>query len=327
MRRGARAFRRDTPDPRNRAAAARGRPSGRPAPVWRLVLRALRARRPAGARQVSRSTMARAIAVQRRAELPPPAMSAVRQPSASAAPTARSMESASAARPRRVAEQQGGGGYRADRVRGVAPRDGPAPSRGPARRARPRRRRWPTAGARATRRRRRPRRRGCRPKRLPASRTSNEPGAETRRMAHESTSWCSRRDVRIAGRHGGDHLAPQPGALQHVRLVDRRHQLAPAPRALERHDRDALDLGRAVAHRVERLGPVGAAAAGARRSRSLRSAPARSACRRHAGAPAGAIRPPPAPARRAPAAGWRRRRAPGAARAARSRGAAPGGRR
>jgi hypothetical protein len=51
--------------------------------------------------------------------------------------------------------------------------------------------------------------------------------------------------------HLGHHVLPELEGFEHVGLVDAGHLLAALARGLERHVGDALDLGAAVAHRVE----------------------------------------------------------------------------
>ena len=56
--------------------------------------------------------------------------------------------------------------------------------------------------------------------------------------------------IGIFGRDAARHLAPHPAHAQRIRLVDGVHTLAPAPRNLESHAHDALDLVFRILHRV-----------------------------------------------------------------------------
>ena len=58
-------------------------------------------------------------------------------------------------------------------------------------------------------------------------------------------------DVRIALRHPGNHSAPEPRSLEHVRLVDGAQPAASHPGQLERAHRNPLDLWSAVSHGVD----------------------------------------------------------------------------
>ena len=75
--------------------------------------------------------------------------------------------------------------------------------------------------------------------------------------------------VGVLRMHFGDDVLPKLEGLKHVGLVDAGEPLGALARGLERHVRNALDLGTAVAHRVVRLfrtgkGTVRGAAASAR---------------------------------------------------------------
>ena len=63
-------------------------------------------------------------------------------------------------------------------------------------------------------------------------------------------------DVRVVARDLRDGLAPQLRYLEHVRLVHRCDQPPAAPGGVERHARDALDLGGGIRQRVHGAFPV-----------------------------------------------------------------------
>ena len=56
------------------------------------------------------------------------------------------------------------------------------------------------------------------------------------------------RDVRKLRRHFDHHLAPELRVLEHIRLIDAGHLLAPVPRQVKRHARHPLDLRPRVGH-------------------------------------------------------------------------------
>jgi hypothetical protein len=87
---------------------------------------------------------------------------------------------------------------------------------------------------------------------LPATITSNSLGLVTRRMAAESTSWCTRVMSGFSAPTSAGHLTPDLHGGEHVGLVDAGDVLASAlARDLHGQLHDAADLALAVHHGVE----------------------------------------------------------------------------